>query len=145
MASTYTYSGDPTASNNDAVRFELGDTDVSHGLVSDEEIAYVLGLEASHILRTCARLAEALAAKYARKGSIQTGPSSYRKSQVADHFRTLAKQFRYRIGTGMFTLQTSKSTILMLEQDIDLPQAQFKRGQHDNGESSLVDEAKTPV
>lgn len=37
---TWTYSGDPTTSDRDEVRFLIGDTDARHPLLSDAEIAY---------------------------------------------------------------------------------------------------------
>ena len=40
---TWNYSGDPSLSSRDAVRFLIGDTDPNDPLVTDEEIAYALG------------------------------------------------------------------------------------------------------
>lgn len=41
---SFTYSGDPSASKLDAVRFALGDTDASQPLLQDEEINYLISM-----------------------------------------------------------------------------------------------------
>lgn len=47
---TWTYSGDPASSPNDAVRFWIGDTTESTPQLSDEEIAYLLSLTDGAVL-----------------------------------------------------------------------------------------------
>jgi len=39
---TWTYSGNPSASNTDKIRFLSGDTDVANPLATNEEIAFLL-------------------------------------------------------------------------------------------------------
>jgi hypothetical protein len=65
----WTYSGDPTASNRDAVRFEVGDTLDRDKLVSDEEIAYALAKETT-VLRAAARVCDHLAARFSREFDV---------------------------------------------------------------------------
>ena len=57
---TWSYSGDPSASSLDEVRFLVGDTDSTEQLVQNEEIAYAInaeitiGLAAVRVLRALA-------------------------------------------------------------------------------------------
>ncbi len=44
---TCSYSGDPSDSDKDAVRFLLQDTDCTNNIFEDEEIAFILGEEAN--------------------------------------------------------------------------------------------------
>jgi hypothetical protein len=62
---TWTYSGNPAASNRDAVRFLIGDTDSGDQLVSDEEIAFLLA-EENTVRTASARACEAIAARFGR-------------------------------------------------------------------------------
>lgn len=48
---TWTYSGDPSTSPGDAVRFWVGDTTETTPQLSDEEIAYLLSLTGGHVLQ----------------------------------------------------------------------------------------------
>ena len=47
----WTYSGDPTDSDRDAVRFEVGDTDENDRLLSDGEVTYCLNGRAGDLSR----------------------------------------------------------------------------------------------
>jgi len=69
---TWTYSGDPTSSTKDEVRFLVGDTDKDNPLVQDEEISYAIGAEAS-VLRAAVRVARGIAASFARTVEKQVG------------------------------------------------------------------------
>lgn len=62
---TWTYSGDPSASMLDAVRFHIGDTDTNDQLLSNEEIQYHI-TEQVTLLRAASESARAVAAKFAR-------------------------------------------------------------------------------
>ena len=90
---TWTYGRDPAASNRDAVRFLVGDTDNADPLVTDEEIAYALTLEPTNTL-TAARVAEALAAKFSRYANQSVGDLSISYSDRVRQLKELAKQLR---------------------------------------------------
>jgi hypothetical protein len=91
---TWTYS-DPGASPNDAVRFEVGDTDTTHQMVTDEEIAYALGLE-GHPLYAAAAICSALAGKQSRQADRTMGKTQVMASQRATAWRHQAKALRIR-------------------------------------------------
>lgn len=92
---TWTYSGDPTASPTDAVRFEVGDTDTTRPLVQDEEIAYALSIEGG-VLWTAAYICLSLAARFARDVDRTMGRTGVSASQRALAYRTQAYSLRMR-------------------------------------------------
>lgn len=69
---TWTYSGNPSASMIDAVRFHIGDTDVNDPLLSNEEIQYHIDEQVT-LLRICSESCLAIAAKFARLMSRNIG------------------------------------------------------------------------
>jgi len=95
MTWTWTYDGDPTASDTAAVRFAVGDTDTTDQLLSDEEIAYLL-TEYGTVTAAAVSACEALAAKFARQVDRQVGNLRLSSSQRAAQFRELAATLRRR-------------------------------------------------
>lgn len=71
-----TYSGDPSSSPLDAVRFHLADTDETTYELEDVEIDYALSLYSNNVLQTAVYLAGVIAAKYASKRDRTLGPLS---------------------------------------------------------------------
>lgn len=101
----WTYSGDPASSAKDEVRFLVGDTNTADQLVQDEEINYVLlahadAGSASINYRAAAEIAEAIAAKFARKADKAVGPLSIQAKQQHDHYVQLAGRLRKLAFTG---------------------------------------------
>lgn len=66
---TYTYSGDPSSSPLDEVRFLLSDTQ-SPWMLSNEEISYGLARANNDPWMTASRLALAKSSYYSRRGNI---------------------------------------------------------------------------
>lgn len=60
----WTYSGDPSASTSDEVRFLLGDVKETAQSLSDEEIAYLIGLNSGDAYLTAAEAAGRMAVRY---------------------------------------------------------------------------------
>jgi hypothetical protein len=89
---TTTYAGDPSASTKDRLRFMLGDTGPDRWQLTDEEIAAQLTLSAG-IFSAAADLAEALAARFAPKGSISIEGLGIGSGQ-ARYYLDLAKSYR---------------------------------------------------
>lgn len=89
-----TYSGDPSSSDLDQVRFLLGDTDVSgdSALFSNAEIAWGISvwgpLFGSNIL-VAAQLAENAAAQYAQQASYSADGVSVTFGPIGDSLRAL--------------------------------------------------------
>lgn len=68
---TWTYSGDPSANNRDAVRFLTGDTNTTDQLVTDEEIAFALSQKGNEIYASSIYVVKAIIAKFARDTDSQ--------------------------------------------------------------------------
>jgi hypothetical protein len=88
----WTYTGDPTDSAKDALRFHLGDTDQEDQLLSDQEINYLLQLHGGNIYLATADAARTLAGKFSRQSDKQVGDLRLSLSQKSDHFWELAKK-----------------------------------------------------
>lgn len=99
------YSGDPSASDLDAVRFLLGDTDCSgdNALFSDAEIKWAISmwgpLCGSDFL-TAAMLAENAAAAYAQQASYSADGVSISFGPIGDSLRALAAALRSQYAMG---------------------------------------------
>lgn len=94
---TWDYSGNPSSSAKDAVRFLSGDTDEDDPLVSDEEIAYILTQE-SNPYEAAALVCEALASKFARETSVSGDGFSESGGELSRQFKERAKDLRMQSG-----------------------------------------------
>ena len=129
-----TYSGDPSKSNRDRIRFEVGDTIMEKALLSDEEIDALFVAEGSNVYRTCARLCEGLAARFSRDEIVRTGSYSTERGGISGRYEALAKVFRAKAVTsaGFRIPSLSEATKETHEEDTDIPQPSFYREMHEN-------------
>lgn len=134
---TYDYSGDPTSSPKDAVRFFVQDTGPADWLVSNEEILFVLST-AGAPEAAAANICDAIAAKYSRKPDRQVGDLRISSSQIAQAFRDRATDLRNRVALGAvpYAGGLSKSEKATAAADTDLVQPGIRRGMTDNPERS---------
>lgn len=99
---SWSYSGDPTASSLDAVRFLVRDTDTTNQLISDEEINYwQLRCDAVFMddLMSAAFVAENIAARYAGEVAITADGASISGDQLQTKYVALAAQLRAQYKT----------------------------------------------
>lgn len=89
MAATYT---DPSNSNSDAVRWLVGDTDVTNAALQDEEIAFALSQAGDDVYLAAAICARALAGKYASLVDTDFESVSSDYSNLRDNYYSLATQ-----------------------------------------------------
>lgn len=92
---TFTYSGDPSTSTRNYVRFLLNDTDSTDPLFSDEELAYVItewSGDAYDAARECAEILIARFARLADSSSKSVGDISVSESYSSKvtHYKELA-------------------------------------------------------
>lgn len=98
---TFTYSGDPSTSTRNYVRFLLNDTDSTDALFSDEEINYVVSEWSGDAYESARELAEILIARFARladstsKSVGDISVSESYSSKVA-HYQALANSLLIR-------------------------------------------------
>ena len=131
---TWTYSGNPSGTNRDAIRFMIGDTDNTDQLVTDEEIAYALAQE-GNVYVSAARICRSLASRYARYMDQSLGDLSISYSQRYQQFTELANRLEFdgssRVGipyAGGIS-QSDKDTV---DADTDRIQPAIKIGVHDD-------------
>lgn len=136
---TWTYSGDPSSSNRDEVRFLVGDTDTTDQQVNDAEIAYAIAEEANNRL-AAARIARTLAAKYARRADKKVGDLDIKWKQLSENYKQLAEDLTSdaAIYSAMpFAGGLSVSGKEAVRDNSDRVDPSFRKGQHDN--PSLTD------
>lgn len=92
---TWTYGGDPSANNRDAVRFLIGDTVSADPLITDEEIAWLLS-EAGGVYTAAIQACETIAAKFARLADTVVDDVEVKASQRAASYRALAATLKTR-------------------------------------------------
>jgi len=93
---TWSYSGDPSASNLDEVRFWSQLTDTNDQRLSNEEITF-LGTKESSNREAAAACCEVLATKYSAEADIKAGASgelSIKMSQLSKQFSEMAIKLR---------------------------------------------------
>lgn len=98
-----TYSGNPSNSKKDAVRFLIGDDETEQGTnkvidpqISDQEISWILTQE-NNVFMAAAMAAETIATQYTGKPDKTVGPLSIKWGEMANRFFELAKNLRHRV------------------------------------------------
>lgn len=88
---TWTYSGDPSTSDLDAVRFMIQDTVQEDPLLQNEEISFLL-TETGSVRSAAVRAAQTIAAKFARLADFTLGDYSANYSQRAQQYTQIARE-----------------------------------------------------
>lgn len=88
----WSYSGDPTSSAKDAVRFLIGDTDTNDQQLQDEEILFLLAQTSNDIYSAAILACRSIASIYSRQADQRIGDYSISASQKAAAYLALAKQ-----------------------------------------------------
>ena len=91
---SWSYSGDPTDSTRDKVRFLIGDTDAADQQLSDEEIDSALTDSADEPYAAAIACTSALVSKYTRKSDKRMGDLYIFYSQIAKGYKDLVSQLR---------------------------------------------------
>lgn len=131
---TWTYSGDPSSSSRDAIRFMIGDTDTTDQLLSNEEINYVL-VEQGTLHRSAAECAFAISAKFARLMSRSIGGLSADFSAKHRQYEELGKRLVREdelSPVSPFISGFSRSAKEAEELDTDRETTFSRKGIHDN-------------
>ena len=139
---TWSYSGDPSSSTLNAVRFLVGDTDTTDQLISNEEITYFV-TEFANARRAASEAARAIAAKYARLMSRSIGGLSadfsakYRQYlELADNLLTKEEMKP----VALFISGYTKSQKEIVELDSDRESTFSRKGIMDNKRSYPSDD-----
>jgi hypothetical protein len=94
-APAWTYSGDPTSSQKDAVRFIMGDTFRKDPLVFDGEILFAL-TQSTSTYGAAAIVCRSLASRFAREADTVDKDLQTRLSQRSSAFSKMASQFEQK-------------------------------------------------
>lgn len=140
------YGGDPSASDADALRFLIGDTDANQAEFTDAEIAYLLtegGNPASASLIALDRLI----AKYARYTDRSIGSLSVSASQRMAHYLQLKKTLQQRIALNAlpFAGGISIAQKSEMETDADAVKPAFTRDLFDAPNESRPEMSAWPT
>lgn len=134
------YSGDPSTSDRDEVRFLIGDTggseagESSEFFLSDEEIDYVLSTH-SNVKVAALQATKGLIKRLAREADASSSDSSVDFSQRIQHFRENRKQLEREVAITAATPYAggiSEDDKQIDEDDEDRVDPAFKRAVHDN-------------
>jgi hypothetical protein len=130
---SFTWTGNPSASIIEQIRWEIGDTNSASPKFQDLEVKYAYDTEHS-ILNAAARLCEQLVATYASSVDRTMGPLRVSLSKQSDVYAKKAADLRKR---GMAYAEPyvggiSKAKAETFKNDSDLVQPLFDKGSMDN-------------
>ena len=135
----WTYSGDPSSSKKDEVRFLIGDTNTKDQLLLDAEINYLLGQHSQNSVMASARACEVLMAKFSRMADEQVGQVKINFSQKAKGYATLRDDLRRRIAMEQAMPYAGGISVADKEanrQDQDRSKPAFAKDMMDNNQTS---------
>lgn len=148
---SFSYSGDPSASALDTVRFLLGDTDASDPLLSNEEVTWVNSKVANNYL-AAALCADIIAAKFTRETSYQADGVGISGDELQQKFITLASELRATAlrfsGSAPYVGGISKADVTGNLSDTDWEKPPFGEGMHDSifaGNQDIPGEPQTDL
>lgn len=123
----WSYSGNPSTTPKDTVRYLTGDTDNARQLASDEEIGWALEDQNGDVYKAGASVLEALASRYALKADKTVAGLSINYGTLAERLAARAKdllqQGRRRKPGAVVLTQSDESHqhFVMDGMDIDSP------------------------
>lgn len=129
----WTYSGDPSLSDRDAVRNYIGDTDSANPQLFDAEIDYLLTQFGSPLL-SAAQACRNLISRYARRVSKRVGDLSINYSDIVKNYTALAEQLQTQgeqAGANLYAGGTSVSDMESVDANTDRVRPPFQRKQFD--------------
>lgn len=131
---SWSYSGNPSSSNLDKVRFLIGDTDTTDQQLSDEEITSMLADNSDNPYAAAIACAEGLVSKFSRKVQKSVGDLSISYGETANNYRTLLGDLRRKASIQLCTPYAGGISISDKEtdeEDSDLVKPAFTRDMHD--------------
>ena len=100
---TFTYSSTSVTTALDKTRLEIGDTDSTAALFTDEELNVYINARADVVLLAAADACDALAVRFARAYDFETDGQKFQRSQMSKAYRELGQSLRDR-SAGIATL-----------------------------------------
>jgi hypothetical protein len=87
---SWTYSGDPSKTLKDAVRFTVADTKSDDGYVTDEEINWALSQCGQSVPTASALVARALSTQFATMSDEEIGPLKFKYAERSKNYALVA-------------------------------------------------------
>lgn len=99
---SFSYSGDPSASELDAARFLIGDTDSESPIMQDEEIQYIIDTHGNGNITNIVsyQLFNRAATLFARDIKCSLGPQSEDPTSRLNFFKEQAEYYRQLVAAG---------------------------------------------
>ena len=136
---SFSYSGDPSASNLDEVRYRLGDTDSTNPLLTDEEIQFQIDTWVTDVSKgynntwVAAECAETISAKFAREITYSADGVSVGGNELQTKYSSLAGTLRSQYDRSQIYGPPDAGGILAGEElDPSIKALSFGKGMHDN-------------
>lgn len=92
----WTYSGDPSTSLADELRFTIGDTDPEYPLLQNEEIAYALELHENNLLDTAIYCCQSILAKWVKETTYKTETETVNLTDRINSMKSLISALELR-------------------------------------------------
>lgn len=130
---TWSYSGNPSSSAGDAIRFLIGDTDTNDQLLSNEEISWVntessgSSTSTSSLYEAAYRCCLAIASKLSRLADKQIGDLQVSLSQKAKGYLAQADQFKSLAQVNNYVPIPYAGGISISDKQIDLDDPDIDR------------------
>lgn len=132
----FSYSGDPSTSALDAIRFYSQDIDESDPLVSDEEIAFIVNnwvKVSDNPLFLAAVVCDVISAKFAREISFSADGVSVGASDLQEKYSVLADSLRAQYSAqDIGGIPSAGGMIAGEEFDPSVEPLVWSKGMHDN-------------
>ena len=130
---TFTWTGDPSASTIEQIRFEIWDTDSTNVRFQDAEIEYAYDQEHS-IYNAAARLCEVLSVRYSDAVDRTMGPLRVSLGDKSKFYALRAQELRKKAMklAVPYVGGHSDAKKSIFENDSDLIQPAFEKGIMDN-------------
>lgn len=130
------YTNDPAGSLSDAVRLEIGDTNPTTPLFSDEEVLYFLNSTNDVVILAAIQATEALIAKAAGQVDQVTGKVSTKWSQVSKGYQTLLQSLQDKkldsVTPCIYTGGAEVTNLRDNDVNTNVVHETFRQGMHNN-------------
>lgn len=146
---TWSYSGDPSASAVDAIRFLIGDTDTTDQLLQNEEISWVntgtsgTPTGTSSLYEAAYRCCLTIASKLARQADKQIGDLQVSLSQKAKTYQSQAEHFKSLAAMEDYTPVPYAGGITISDKEIDQDNPDIFRQWFQSGQFQNVADGST--
>jgi hypothetical protein len=139
---SWTYSGDPSDSDVDQVRFTLQDTDTGFQLLQDEEIQWLIDfwkLRVDDLTFVASVAAEVVSRKFAGIVNVSADGVSVDTSTLAERYHTSAIRLREQYKDGAIASVNLDNLLIGSRPDWSMAPLRFGMGLHDNSEAGSQD------